>query len=213
MPGASPLGQLAQLLATSSPFLATQGGLAKRQAPRRAKPPPVPPRRSASSGAAREARGVPTTHRSREAAAAVAQLAPAAVVEATDSWLSLLLADLRARHAALRKSRARLARAAGSLTDGRAASAAGADGAAVATLLRQLDGALAGEEAALVVRVEQLMATRARCGSSLAEGTAAGDPAPQEAAAASAALVLTAAALAAEPDTAARPASSGSQPA
>jgi len=143
----------------------------------------------------------------------VAQLAPAAVVEATDSWLSLLLADLRARHAALRKSRARLARAAGSLTDGRAASAAGADGAAVATLLRQLDGALAGEEAALVVRVEQLMATRARCGSSLAEGTAAGDPAPQEAAAASAALVLTAAALAAEPDTAARPASSGSQPA
>jgi hypothetical protein len=132
----------------------------------------------------------------RAATAAVVDLAPGVAVAAAARWLDLLVADIRARHAALRKSRGRLARAHAALADGRST----ADAAAAAALMRQLDGALAGEEAMLVARLHQVADMRTLCGASEAHlpyGGKHSGATPAQAAASAAALVLTAASLAA----------------
>jgi hypothetical protein len=186
VPGASPLGQLAHLVA-GSPFM-PHGWAAKLGGAPKAARKLGKMARGPSGGLIMGAAAGNVDSAVRAATAAVVDLAPEVAVAAAARWLDLLVADIRARHAALRKSRGRLARAHTALADGRAT----ADAAATAALMRQLDGALAGEESVLVARLQQVAEMRALCGA--ADDAAAATPA--QAAASAAALVLTAAALA-----------------
>lgn len=210
----SPLGALAHLVATS-PFAFVPGH----------RPPRAPPGAgrklarlpasgsgclAAAAAAAASAPAQAAAPALQAATALVTRLAPAAAAAAAAHWLDVLASDLRARHAALRKSRGRLARSLGALAEGRST----ADGAAAALLLRQLDGALAGEEGALGARLRELQGVRLLCGAPEGEALRTGPittwgalpeeklKAPKlprvpltegQAAAASAALILTAA--------------------
>lgn len=191
LPVASPLGQLATLLATSPyaiPAAAQRQPAARK--PRSAAPPPLPLPCTALSHA--------SLHAAQEL---VATLAPSAACSAAARWLDVLAADLRARHGALRKSRGRLSRAHGTLCEGRASG----DATSASLLLRHMDAALAGEEAALAQRMRQVADMRILCGAP--EGEPGDKPgswktAPPlkhithaQASAAAAALMLTAAAL------------------
>ena len=189
VPGASPLGQLAHLVATS-PFLPhgwqAAGRLAAPKAARRLGKSVHAPRAVAHLGASADGAMM------QKAAGAVVSLAPDVAIGAAARWLDLLVADIRARHAALRKSRGRLSRAHSALTDGRSS----ADATAVALLMRQLDGALAGEEAMLVQRMQQVADMRSLCGISDGPFPPAFPATPAQAAASAAALIITAGALA-----------------
>jgi hypothetical protein len=211
VPGASPLGQLAHLVA-GSPYVpqgwhaaARAGGAPggggggaaagiSKVARKLAGKPGGALGRAGSAGALEAARGS-ADGAVRAATAAVVDLAPGVAVAAAARWLDLLVADIRARHAALRKSRGRLARAHSALAEGRSSS----DAAAAAVLMRQLDGALAGEEAMLVARLQQVADMRTLCGAPDGQLHGAGKlsgATPAQAAASAAALVLTAATLA-----------------
>ena len=204
VPGASPLGQLAHLVATS-PFLPhgwqAAGKLAAPKAVRRLGKSTHAPRVIAALGVTADGPLM------QAAAATVVGLAPDVAIAAAARWLDLLVADIRARHAALRKSRGRLSRAHTALSDGRSS----ADAAAVAVLMRQLDGALAGEEAMLVARMQQVADMRSLCG--ISDGSSpvpTFTATPAQAAASAAALIITAGALASGHDGSRAAGSSGS---
>ena len=204
VPGASPLGQLAHLVATS-PFLPhgwqAAGRLAAPKAVRRRGKSVHAPRASVQLGVSADGALM------QAAAGTVVSLAPDVAIGAAARWLDLLVADIRARHAALRKSRGRLSRAHSALSDGRST----ADAAAVAVLMRQLDGALAGEEALLVARLQQVADMRSLCGISDGSSPVSTFTAtPAQAAASAAALIITAGALASGNDGSRAAGSSGS---
>jgi hypothetical protein len=205
VPGASPLGQLAHLVA-GSPYVpqgwhaaaragGVPGGAAGAGVSKVARKLAGKPGGALGRAGALEAARGSADGAVRAATAAVVDLAPGVAVAAAARWLDLLVADIRARHAALRKSRGRLARAHSALAEGRASS----DAAAAAVLMRQLDGALAGEEAMLVARLQQVADMRTLCGAPDGQLHGAGKlsgATPAQAAASAAALVLTAATLA-----------------
>ena len=230
VPGVSPLGQLARLVDTS-PF-AMPGGAQLRTGGAHARPRPcklggVPGAvLSALPPSVLQPLSVNVGHTPNEAlrttAQLVAALAPTAACHAAERWLDILAADLRARHAALRKSRGRISRAHGALCECRSSG----DTSQASLLLRQLDTALAGEEAALATRMKEVMDVRALCGVPEGELRIAGlklkpsAPPPADsitapqAAASAAAVIFTAAALSTDPRGYAQPlrASSGSEP-
>ena len=220
VPLVSPLGALAHLVATS-PFAYIPGQRTARAPPgvagRRFSRLPPPGRGciAAAAAAGAAAPALDTAPALHAATALVSRLVPTAAAAAAARWLDVLACDLRARHAALRKSRGRLARALGGLAEGRSSG----EGASAALLLRQLDGALSGEEAALGARLRELQGVRLLCGAPEGEALRTGPittwgAVPEEklrpklprvpltdaqAAAASAAVILTAA-YAAEAD-------------
>ena len=221
MPLASPLGKLAHLVATS-PFAYVPGGnrMVRAGAPGAGGGRKVVRLAPAGRGYAVPAGtpSIPTMVCSppalQAATSLVTRLAPVAAAAAAARWLDVLASDLRARHAALRKSRGRLARSLASLAEGRTSP----EGATAALLLRQLDGALEGEEATLGMRLRELQGVRTVCGAPEGEALRTGPittwgavPEPKhtdrkpsvprpltcaQAAAASNAVILTAAAAA-----------------
>lgn len=220
VPGASPLGQLARLVDTSPyavPGQQGRPGAAQAFAGARARPCKLQPGGASLTAmpGVLQPLSVNAGHMPdvclQTTASLVATMAPTAACHAAERWLDILAADLRARHAALRKSRGRISRAHASLCESRASG----DTVQASVLLRQLDAALAGEEAALAARMKEVMDVRALCGVPEGELRIAGlklkpsaPPAADsinasQAAASAAAVIFTAAAMnAAAPEAA-----------